>query len=590
MALLELLGVTTPDFGVVTRHLLQLYQADEHTAAMPAEQHMRHIDFFTEHTTLLQGSESSLLQDLQQHVLLWEDSGGRRTATELFFSLGADTAELQADVVGAGMHFVDSIYQTSSSGVSSAVRKQLLGVLGVQKPNKLAVARYLVQLHRDTDASAITERQRCRHLAFLADNVQLLEPGSSMGGDGSASLLETAQQHLHLQAVDDSYLPAKQLWFPPEADKADLLPDLAAAGMRFVHARYSSSQSSSASSRKAEKVLELLELLLVDHPSCADIAECLRLHEADSKAVIEEQRSRHLAFIAANLHHLPANRKPGLLKRLQDSLLLQDSAGSYRLAGDLLFSLSPDMANLQASMDAAGMPFLHSSYTDAAASAGSKASSVQRGSRQSLLELLFELGVQEADANTVAAHILKLYPSAADASNSTDLLPFDQHMAHLQFFCREWGSLATNTKEAVCQNLQLRLQAGCSRAASTAAAARNADSCSPLLLLPPCHTSLTGMLQALQQGGALFLSDEYTSAAAGLQARDWSELQQWFRTGLSAELLSDERAANFILSAHQQADFVGKCSPQQLIQQGLYVAAVSVKLSASGKKHQAEAI
>lgn len=43
MALLELLGVTTPDFGVVTRHLLQLYQADEHTAAMPAEQHIQHI-------------------------------------------------------------------------------------------------------------------------------------------------------------------------------------------------------------------------------------------------------------------------------------------------------------------------------------------------------------------------------------------------------------------------------------------------------------------------------------------------------------------------------------------------------------------
>jgi hypothetical protein len=108
MALLELLGVTTPDFGVVTRHLLQLYQADEHTAAMPAEQHIQHIDFFAEHTTLLQGSESSLLQDLQQHVLLWEDSGCRRTATDLFFSLGADTAELQADVVGAGMHFVNN--------------------------------------------------------------------------------------------------------------------------------------------------------------------------------------------------------------------------------------------------------------------------------------------------------------------------------------------------------------------------------------------------------------------------------------------------------------------------------------------------
>jgi hypothetical protein len=554
MGLLEMLGVVTPGFGVVTRRLLQLYQDDRSiqfvkpTATMSAEQHLRHIDFLAEHITLLQGSESSLLQDLQQHVLLWEDTGCRRTAAELFFSLGADTAELQADVMGAGMHFVHSMYQTSRSGVSSAVRKQLLSQLGVREPDKLAVACYLVQLHRDTDASAITEQQRCRHLAFLADNMQLLKPNSSTGGGGSDTLLQSAQQHLHLQTVDGSYLPAKQLWFPPKADEADLLPDLAAEGMQFVHDSYG---SSGGSKPQAEKLLQLLELLRVDYLRSSDIFEHLtRLHEADSKAVTEQQRSRHLAFFATNMHQLPAEGQPGVLRRLQERLLLQDSAGSYRLAGNLLFPLSTGMSNLQASMDASGMPFLHSSYTDAPARTGSRAGSARGGGnhrRQSLFELLFELRVQEADADMVTAYILKLYPSAAGASgSSTDLMPFDQHMTHLCFFSRQWSNLAETTQAAVCQKLQLRLQAGCSCAVSTAAAAAgSADSCSPLFLLPPPHTALAGVLQALQQGGALFLSDEYSTAAACLQsAVDRSKLPQWFRAALGVELLCGESVPN----------------------------------------------
>jgi hypothetical protein len=128
------------------------------------------------------------------------------------------------------------------------------------------------------------------------------------------------------------------------------------------------------------------------------------------------------------MHQLPA-----VLKRLQQQMLQQDSAGRYRLPGELLFPLSTAMSNLQASMDDAGMPFLHSSYTDAAATTGSTACSVWQGSTRSLIQLLSDLGVREASADMVAAHILKLYLPAAHSSNSssTDAVPFDQHMTHL---------------------------------------------------------------------------------------------------------------------------------------------------------------
>lgn len=359
MLLLQLLGVVTPGFGVIAQHLLQLYQADGPAAAMPAEQHLRHIDFFADNIRVLQGS-ASLLQQVQEHVLLCDSTGCRRAATGLFFSLGADTAELQADMVGAGMRFVASTYPALSSGNdSSAAFRKLLSVLRVREPDKLAVTSYLLQLHRDTDASVITEQQRYRHLAFLADN---------------------------LQAAGGGYLPAQQLWFLPGAAVADLQADLAAAGMSFVHESYSSMFGSSESSSRQMRVLQLLEQLGVQHPSSAHAAEYLkRLYEAGSREVSEQQRSRHLAFFAANTHLL--QEAPDLLERLQGSLLLQDTAGSCRLAGELLFPLSPDMSNLQASMDAAGMPFLHGSCVDA--TAGSTSSGVgRRSSRQSLYQQL----------------------------------------------------------------------------------------------------------------------------------------------------------------------------------------------------------
>ena len=146
-------------------------------------------------------------------------------------------------------------------------------------------------------------------------------------------------------------------------------------------------------------------------------------------------------------------------------------------------------------------------------------------------------------------------------------------------------------QDSVRQQLQLHLQAGCHMALSTAAAAAGAEGGGPLYLLPPDHSAEYGMLGVLQQGGALFLSEQYNEVTDLQAAASWRELQQWFRSALGVELLQPPDAAAFILSAQCRPGFLSACSQQEVIKQGQYVAAALVhELGIAGSKPAAEAL
>jgi hypothetical protein len=131
--LLQLLGVAKATPLVVAKHILQLYKAGRESAAMGQEEHLRHLAFFADHLVLLRHKgNTSLLQQVQQHLLLQDSTQSDRPAAELYFSLGTDATDIQADVMGAGMHFIHSMYTAAGRGSHF---EELLRALGVKQPS-----------------------------------------------------------------------------------------------------------------------------------------------------------------------------------------------------------------------------------------------------------------------------------------------------------------------------------------------------------------------------------------------------------------------------------------------------------------------
>lgn len=607
---------------LVFTKLLRMQQADElavissmvhlhrnrHAQGQPVSgaQLLQHLSFLAQHEQLLE-DRKELLQEVQEAIWLQDAAGAYRTADSLHFGLGSAFSSLHMDMHAAGMQFLHDSYMAAVSGKAQKQLGELLHLLGVRKADKTAVLTHILQLHKDQHSSGtISGQQLERHITFLADNLSTL--------NSNAELLATACKHLLLPDAAGVYRHPAELFQPLSAELADLHEDLTAAGMHFLHGCYTgpSTDSSGAStqpSRHVRKLQELLEQLGVQEASHQAVAEYLvQLHEQSSSPVPQQQRMRQLQFFADNLQLLGTQADPEsrLLVRLQESLLLQDSAGQHRPAGELFMPLGQQFAELQTEIYAAGMPFLHSSYT-AAATSGSKPDNI---SKARIRDLLTALGVSEADVSKVVQFILVLYrqpnstaaststtsstsssngsssgvAAATTGSSSTSRLPgshaaglplWGQHIGHVQFIYSNWQDLSAKVKKAVQQELQLYLQPGGSNSFSTAGVpGGSARSSRSLYLLPPKHSAERRILPQLQLGGAKFLSQEYLELT-GLQEQGAPVgLQQWLTSALKLCYVQPADVVVHILTAHRRiAD--GRASTHSLediVQHGLYVA------------------
>lgn len=268
--------------------------------------------------------------------------------------------------------------------------------------------------------------------------------------------LQTAskQRGLLLLSSTGQLMPTHELHIPPtDAAALALLWGLEEAGhgLPLLHPCFAACWQDT----NSEQCLLLTQVLGVRQADTASVISALAgLHSSSSASMPEPERAKHLTYLAQHTQLLQQQKHSGLLQQVQQSVLLLDAAGQHRRASTLHMPLGPHFASLQSDMCAAGMAFLHSSYTtDAVAGSNTSTSAtVQRKTAlRQLGELLTVMGVQESDAAAIVRHILKLYANKQQQPPS-----IKQHLSHLRFIQERWlGDIAADAQRCVTKDLPL---------------------------------------------------------------------------------------------------------------------------------------
>jgi hypothetical protein len=385
-----------------------------------------------------------------------------------------------------------------------------------------------VQLHTKNDLQAAAIKigsslqdlllQQITYLAGVRLELQSVAPAQQQqhGGRNNRS---TALQGLRLLNSQCQLVPSGDLYLPPRDTAAlELLQDLqeAGSGLRLLHSCFEPCWRSTSS----EQYLLLTTTLGVRQADTAAVVEAVvQLHRQGSARLAEKQRIKHLAYLAQYIAFL--QQHPPMLQQVQDAVLLLDARGQHSRPKQLHLPLGANFVDLESDMCAAGMLFLHSSYTAAATAtegAGvSTSSSIQRKmAGKQLQELLILLGVQESNVNSIMQHALKLY-----SSSRTPRPTAQQHMSHLTFIADRWGDAQERVQQQVVASLPLvAADAAMVLARSTGSATSSSAASSisniaylhetdNLYILPAATSQLTPLLHALGLGGAHFLHPMY---------------------------------------------------------------------------------
>jgi hypothetical protein len=393
---------------------------------------------------------------------------------------------------------------------------------------------------------------------------------------GSTGSVGSAQVFLLLSSTG-TLVASNKLYLPPEdAATLELLQELAPTGhgLGLLHPSFEPCWRETDS----EQYLLLTKLLGVKQADAAAVIGALvKLHSSCSAVLTESQRQRHLAYLAQHLQLLQDQQ--GLLQQVQGSVLLQDSGGQFHKPGVLHMPLGSHFADLQSDMAAAGMLFLHSSYTadpEAQSTTVTRQAVQHRQALRQLEELLGLLGMQPSDVNSIVKHILKLYSGSTVARPSPD-----QHMAHLHFIQEHWYDLESAVQQQVSSGLQLLAAEAptadiCTAANDTSSSSGSSASLcswmyakgSELYTLPAADSSEAQLVEALHLGGARFLHPlYYHSDETG------SDLVLWAQGKLGVRALDRKAAARHLLAAHDSGQVrYGVCSPRQLAEHALYLA------------------
>lgn len=462
---------------------------------------------------------------------------------ELFFPLPAEFEPLQRDLLAAGMRFLGGGYAARGD----ALTKEVLRLLGVRKPDARAAAGALLDLHAAAGAAGVDAGQRDVHLKFFAKHAEVIR--------GDPELLELVQRHVRLPAQCSGsggdggtrLLPAAELRLPLSGGGGGVTGD--AGELEALQRDLSEAGVMAFLAHSELPVPEaLVELLGVRAARAADVAAALAaLHAAGSAAVPEGRRRAQLEFLGA--HASEVLRDAERLKALRASLLLPAAdGGPHARGGELFFALGPAFEALQADMLAAGMHFLGGGLSDVTAAAAPAA--------RAALEML---GVRSADAGDVVRRVLRLYgggasrPPPGAAANA----------GHVAFICSQWALLAPDVRDAVLATPLLALAPPCGAAegAAEGAAGFVAPGTKGLFLTPREDSGLRGVLRALQQGGARFISERYCLApppngGGGRALRSdasGEEVRLWLRLQLGVSEMTEGEAAARLLAAHADA-------------------------------------
>jgi hypothetical protein len=261
---------------------------------------------------------------------------------------------------------------------------------------------------------------------------------------------------LRLLSSQGQLLPSCELHLPPRDPAVqELLQDLqeAGGGLQLLHSCFDACTQDPAS----EQALLLTSTLGVRRADKAAVVGALvQLHRQGSAALSEQQRAKHLAYLSQHTAFL--QQHPSLLQAVQDTVLLLDARGQHRRAGVLRMPLGPQFVELEADMCAAGMLFLHSSYTTATAGLGP--------ARMQLHELLSVLGVRVSDVDSIAQHIVKLYSQQGAQRHNTE-----QHLSHMRFLMERWPDISEGVKFQLNGNLPVLVALETAVSASSAVGA-----------------------------------------------------------------------------------------------------------------------
>jgi hypothetical protein len=396
---------------------------------------LHQLQYIAAHRTRL----STAVQQLCCKQLWLLSSSGelqRQTSNIYLAPADADTLQILQELssLGSSVSVLDACYAPIWKDAES--RPVLTTLLGLTEADAETAVSSMVAVHSSSKAegSPVSGQQLLMHLQYLARHKDLLEDDDE--------LCEHVRQAVVLQDTNGTPAAATELFFPLAAEFAQgLQQDMHAAGMRTLHSSFAathsaSSSGSSANSSHTNWLLRLLELLGVRTAGPKTIVQhILRLYSGSKgqAAVSEQQRMAHLAFLADHIRLLEDDRS--LLQQVRGALQLQDSSSVYRAPCKLHHALDTELASLQPDMLAAGMHFLHSSYTAAAAVSDTQAT-------QSRLHTLLQLlGVAKATPLVVAKHILQLYKPGRDSAGPEQ----EEHIRHLTFFANHLAMLQHNS-------------------------------------------------------------------------------------------------------------------------------------------------
>jgi len=230
----------------------------------------------------------------------------------------------ELEAAGHGLQLLHPCFEPCWREADSEQHLLLTKLLGVRQADAAAVVRALVGLHSSCSAS-LSEPERSRHLAYLAQHLQLLR-----------------EQHGLLRQVHDSVLllnaggqhhKASALYMPLGPQFAALQSDMAAAGMLFLSSSYMADpepQTSIISSetvqrrqalRQLEDLLGLLGVQLSDVNSI--VKHIVKLYSGAAAARPgPEQHLTHLQFIKERWYDL----QPTVQGQVSNGLLLLAAA------------------------------------------------------------------------------------------------------------------------------------------------------------------------------------------------------------------------------------------------------------------------
>lgn len=476
----------------------------------------------------------------------------------------------------------------------------------------LQVWQQLVQLHSKQDLQAASSTmglslqdlllQQVTYLAGVRLKLQDVAPaqqqrastGKHNNTSSNVSMGSCADtQVVGLQLLDSQgqLQPSSQLLIPPHDPAVlELLQDLqeAGCGPQLLHPCFGAFWQDA----KSEQCLLLTTTLGVRRADrAAVVGAIVKLHRQRSAQLAEEQRMQHLAYLARHISFLQQPQHSTLLHQVQEAVLLLDARGQYSQAQKLHMPLGPQYSELEADMCAAGMLFLHSSYTAAAEAGMASTGSSLQGSMvgKQVQELLGVLSVQESNANSIAEYILKLYSGKDSVHVSAE-----QHLSHLSFLRQRWADLSANVQEQVFADLSLAIaDVGTERALSCTcaagpAAASDASSAgieytrSKVHILSAASSAMMPLLHAMALGGAHFLHPMYEHSGG-------EELVSWLQARKMVHVLTNAQAAKYLLGAHSKgtaASWHQQYEPADMARQALFVAVwgdMDTKSSAKGK-------